>query len=48
MSGVGDYPGLHSRIGFAGRRVNPWMFLMQYTGDGVRRVSEIRVDAVEP
>jgi ABC-type branched-subunit amino acid transport system substrate-binding protein len=48
LSGVGDYPGLHSRVGFAGRRVNPWMFLMQYTGEGVRRVSEIRVDAVEP
>jgi branched-chain amino acid transport system substrate-binding protein len=48
LSRLSDYHGIHSRIGFSGRRVNPWVFIMQYGGEVVTRLDEIRVDAEEP
>jgi ABC-type branched-subunit amino acid transport system substrate-binding protein len=48
LSGVSDYHGIHSRMGFSGRRVNPWISIMRYGGETVSRVDEIRVEAAEP
>jgi hypothetical protein len=48
LSGVSDYHGIHSRMGFSARRVNPWISIMRYGGETVSRVDEIRVEAAEP
>ena len=41
LASVRDYRGLHSRIGLAGRRVNPWLHILQYQSDVIERVGEI-------
>lgn len=36
--------GLHAKISFNSRRVNPWLHIMQYTGSGIQRVAEISAE----
>ncbi len=44
LAAVRDYRGLHSRIGLAGRRVNPWLHILRYTSDSIERVGDINAD----
>lgn len=44
LQGTQSYQGLHSRIGFSERRVNTWLWILQYAGDQIRKVDEIRVE----
>lgn len=44
LSDVREYQGLHSKIGFSSRRVNPWVSILQYSSDQIRRIGEINVD----
>ncbi len=44
LSGVRDYEGLHSRIGFSTKRVNTWLQILRYTSDEIQPVDEINVD----
>ena len=43
LSEVREYQGLHSKIGFSFRRVNPWVLILQYSSDQIRRIGEINV-----
>jgi branched-chain amino acid transport system substrate-binding protein len=44
LGGLSEYRGMHSRMGFSARRVNPWICIMQYDGEGIRRITELRVE----
>ena len=44
LSRVEGYQGLHSRMGFSSRRVNPWVSILQYQSDQIRRIAEINGD----
>jgi hypothetical protein len=44
LQAVRNYPGLHSKIGFSQNRVNSWLWILQYTGDQIRKVDEIQVE----
>ncbi len=44
LSGVRDYQGVHSRIGFSGGRVNGWLHILQYVSDSIVHLDEIGVD----
>jgi len=48
LSHLSDYRGIHSRMGFSARRVNPWISIMRFGGEAVTRVDEIRVEQEEP
>jgi ABC-type branched-subunit amino acid transport system substrate-binding protein len=39
-----EYRGLKGRIGFVPRRVNSWLTILQYSGDAIQRVEDIRVE----
>jgi ABC-type branched-subunit amino acid transport system substrate-binding protein len=41
---VREYQGFHSRMGFSSYRVNPWLFILQYSPDRIQRVDEINVE----
>ena len=43
LKAVQDYPGRHSRIGFSEKRVNSWVWILQYGDDQVQRVDEFNV-----
>jgi ABC-type branched-subunit amino acid transport system substrate-binding protein len=47
LSGVTDYQGVHSRIGFSMKRVNPWVYVLQYAADGVTRIRELNTELGE-
>ena len=40
---VRGYPGIHSKIGFSEKRVNTWVWILQYNGDQIQRVDEFNV-----
>ncbi len=44
LADVRDFQGLHSKIGFSGRRVNVWLPIMQFDGRNVLRVDEIQTE----
>ena len=44
LSDVREYQGLHSKMGFSSRRVNPWVSILQYSADQIRRIGEINVE----
>jgi ABC-type branched-subunit amino acid transport system substrate-binding protein len=39
-----DYRGLHSRIGFSQKRVNPWLQILQYKSDKIQLIDELIVE----
>lgn len=43
LSDIREYHGLHSKMGFSSRRVNPWVSILQYNPDQIRRIGEINV-----
>ncbi len=45
LTGVQDFQGLHSKIGFSPGRVNAWMSVLQYADDAIQKVDEVHVDA---
>jgi ABC-type branched-subunit amino acid transport system substrate-binding protein len=47
LTGVKDFQGLHSRIGFSPGRVNSWITVMRYDGDAIQKQDEVRVDSGE-
>jgi hypothetical protein len=44
LSGVREYRGLRSRIGFTEGRVNGWLTILHYAQDTIQRLDEIRVE----
>jgi tetratricopeptide (TPR) repeat protein len=44
LSALEEYRGLKGRIGFVPRRVNSWLTILQYSGDAIQRVEDIRVE----
>ncbi|MBM2845006.1 MAG: hypothetical protein HW407_318 [Bacteroidetes bacterium] len=44
LQGVREYRGFHSRIGFSDNRVNSWLWILQYSGDQIRKLDEIQVE----
>ncbi len=40
---VSDYQGRHSKIGFSDKRVNAWVWILQYSGDQIQRVEEFNM-----
>ena len=38
-----EYQGLHSKIGFVPKRVNPWVYILQYKGEGIEKIAEVNV-----
>jgi len=40
---VSDYQGRHSKIGFSDKRVNTWVWILQYSSDQIQRVEEFNV-----
>ena len=44
LAAVRGYQGLHSRISLVGRRVNPWVHVLRYTGDSIERVGEVNAE----
>ena len=47
LAQASGYQGLHARIGLSGRRVNPWLTILEYRGEAVTRIDELRVDGEE-
>lgn len=39
-----DFQGLHAKIGFSSSRVNMWLSILQFGGEGVERIDEVRVE----
>ncbi|MCZ6776579.1 MAG: ABC transporter substrate-binding protein [Ignavibacteria bacterium] len=44
LTEVRDYRGLHSRIGFSQKRVNPWLQILQYKSDKIQLIDELMVE----
>ncbi len=44
LASVRDYNGIHSRIGFSPGRVNSWLHILEFTGEGVVKVGEVHVE----
>ena len=45
LTGVRDFQGLHSKIGFPPDRVNSWVAVLQYRDDAIQKVDEVWFDA---
>lgn len=41
LARVRDYPGYHSRVTLLHRRVNSWLSILRYEGDGVRHLLDV-------
>ena len=44
LTGVVDYRGLHSKMGFTPGRVNKWISVLRYDSDSIQKVDEVKVD----
>jgi ABC-type branched-subunit amino acid transport system substrate-binding protein len=44
LSEVKEYQGLHSRMAFSSNRVNPWLWILQYSKDQITRIDEVNVE----
>ncbi len=44
LSMMKDFQGLHSKIGFSPSRVNMWLSILQFEGEDVRRLDEVKVE----
>ena len=41
---VREYQCIHSKMGFSSNRVNPWLWILQYSSDQITRIDEINVE----
>ncbi len=41
LASVQSYPGVRGKIGFSDGRVNVWIHILEYDGDGIRHITEV-------